>query len=153
MRLIRNIWLALAVFSLTLGQASAAQSASQEDNVRAAILLNLARFSDWSIRPSGNEKFKICSLTTPEMQKALNNLSGKPFNNGLLDVVTAHRLDDISNDCRIVYFSETNGLADLDLIKLAERGIVTIGQESDFVDRGGAIQIERHKKQTGIFHQ
>lgn len=124
----------------------------KESHLKAAILYNLARFSAWE-ETSGlpSDLFNVCTLSDPDMQDALDGLSGKNIHNRILSVTHLKTYADVSTDCQVLYVSssyiaESEDIEMLDLSEISQRGILTVGDTSDFLEFGGCISILRRGK-------
>lgn len=137
-------------FSLPV-DASADHSA-KESNIKAAILYNLARFSQWSEdHVLMDEKFNVCTLSNTDMNHALDDLSGKSIHGRKIDVIHLQDYAEVTQDCQVLYVSEAymseNDTTEmLDLSEITQKGILTVGETPDFLESGGCISIQRRGK-------
>lgn len=129
-----------------------ADHAPMESHVKAAILYNLARFSEWHEDHVLSEtSFNVCTLSEVDMEHALDALKGKTIHERSLDVTHLDNEEDITSDCQVLYVSSTyieehDDIEMLDLSKIAQKGILTVGETPDFIEFGGCITIQRFGK-------
>lgn len=127
---------------------------SKEHQVKAAILYNLARFSEWKTEDTSqqdetlNTDFTLC-VAHSGMREALQSLSGKPIHGQVIVVQVLQHASEITAACNIVFLSEeeTQGL---NLITLADLGILTIGDGDTFLEHDGCMSIRRYGPKLGF---
>jgi hypothetical protein len=119
-------------------------STVKEDNVKAAILYNLARFSEWSSLDSteSEQNFRICIAKNDKMTSALIQLAGKPIHGRALEVLELDNLAQVSNVCQILFISDSD-THDVNLLDIADMGVLTVGDGKKFLKRNGGIAICR----------
>ncbi len=141
---------AIALSLLCFSPTAHAQPIAETD-IKAAIIYNLARFSEWppAILPNDESSFRLCVLAQDPMAETLQTLSGKSLHGRPLDIQLIAERSEISNTCHLVFFSETIS-AELDFMAIAQRGILTIGDGKDFLDMNGGIAIRRRGKKLGF---
>ncbi len=127
--------------------ASTAETAS-ESQVKAAILFNLARFSEWSddIHAIPDGEFRICTRTTAIMQKALSNLSGKTIHDRKLIITHSARTEQTFKDCEVLFISKDQIPTSIDFQSIHDNGVLTVGDFKQFLSLGGAMSIQRQAK-------
>ncbi len=125
---------------------SHAATTMKESDIKAAIIFNLARFSEWPESSHHNEgdSFSICSHASKTMEAALDSLSGKVLHGRSLNVIHIYNIEDVSHDCEVLFIS--NIPENLDLDHLHGQGILTMSDQSTFTQNGGAMSIQRHGK-------
>jgi YfiR/HmsC-like len=119
-----------------------AQSAKPADSdVKAAYLLNFGKFVRQSSGQSPRSSFDVCLLGHDPMGRNIDDLAAKQSIANL--PVHVRRLSDVTQakGCAIVYFSsDENDRIREDLAILSPLDTLTVGDASDFLDRGGMIQ-------------
>jgi hypothetical protein len=126
---------------VSLGQGNSVTSAGRttsEYEVKAAYLLNFARFVEWPDVPpgQGNDPFSICIVGDDPFQGALDRLiegevvGGRP--------IIVRRLPRWQEPCRILFISRSERDA-FRILRQAGRGVLTVGEEPGFLSDGGMI--------------
>lgn len=137
-------------FSLSYSPMAYAQ-VSKEDKVKAAIIYNLARFSEWSLTPSVKKtsSFSMCVMADDVMRDALATLEGKEISGRYVKIMPlqSHRTN--TSNCHILYVPG-KAIQSFDLKKLAENGVLTIGDTENFLSAGGGITVLRTHNTLGF---
>lgn len=107
--------------------------ATSEYEVKAAYLLNFARFIEW---PASNEPFSICIVGDDPFQGALDRLVEGETVNGRSIIV--RRLARWQEPCRILFVSRSTRDVFL-ILRQTGRGVLTVGEEPGFLSVGGMI--------------
>jgi hypothetical protein len=128
---LRSFLAAALFFSsvIILGQGRA----TSEYEVKAAYLLNFARFVEW---PAGNDPFYICVVGDNPFQGALERLVEGESIDGRPIVVRS--LSRWQEPCRILFVSRSERDA-FRILRQAGRGVLTVGEEPGFLSDGGMI--------------
>ncbi|MEM1229148.1 MAG: YfiR family protein [Pseudomonadota bacterium] len=102
------------------------------DRLQAAMIYNLAKFVRWP-RSHRNRELRLCLVNASPVAEQLRSVSGRPVAGRRLNVdAAAARL----SRCDVqVYGVDAVPLA------AAERGILTIGTNPDFLNAGGMIAL------------
>jgi len=142
------------VMSLFLGMAAPADASAQstrEQQVKAAILYNLARFSVWPEErfQSEQSEFQICVQSADTMRPALEALSGKPINGREITLRELPSPDGVDAHCHILFLSASRTQA-VNLEALADQGILTVGDDREFMHDGGGIALRRNGAKIGF---
>lgn len=126
-------------------------NATKEETVKAAILYNLARFSEWKSTSleEENNRFWICATSHDPMIDALNTLEGKLIEGNKVTINILHEPSDNVSNCRILYLSKKVE-EKYDLNALTEKGILTVGERHEFLSKGGGIAIIRKDNKLGF---
>ena len=130
----------LVLFTVHDGTAAPRPSPTDADeySVRAAIIVNLARFALWS-EPLGDQ-FAICVSGEPAFAAALSAATqGKKIGDRPVRVqrLTAP-VDEV--DCRVLYIGRDERHVS-DLLVRTSRGVLTISDRSEFVQDGGHVRL------------
>jgi len=117
--------------------ARAADSAS-ENALKAAYLFNFAKFIEWpgALGPG----FKICSLGSNTLGKALDSLEGKSVKDRAVHVLHPAGVES-ARECQVVFVADN--LSGRELAALGNAGVLTVSDEEDFLDRGGHMLLAR----------
>ncbi|MEP3889802.1 MAG: YfiR family protein [Hellea sp.] len=137
-------------FSLSFSSMAYAQ-VSKEHKVKAAIIYNLARFSEWSLTPSTKEasSFSMCVMANDVMRDALATLKGKEISGRRVEIMPLLSHGANTSKCHILYVSG-KALQNFDLQKLAENGVLTISDTENFLSAGGGITVLRTHNTLGF---
>lgn len=135
---------------LAIGAAIPAKAATppSEEQVKAAILFNLARFSQWSETAKNvqTDNFKVCISSNDVMANALASMTGKTIHNRNFTLSHIDENWTRVDECAVLYLSAADTPISLDLDNLHSHGILTIGDSYDFIKQGGCMSIQRHGK-------
>jgi len=132
-------------FAVLAGVAYRAESAdfAREYMVKAAISLNLARFTEWPEGALGadNLNINLCVFGNKNMQQAFAQMEKKPLGKRSLHVIQMH--DPVHLDqCNMIYVSELEETALIQVLSLIEgQPALTIGERDDFLERGGLVNL------------
>ena len=133
--------LALAA-ALLAGAAVRPASAQRVDEYRlkAAVLYNLTKFVDWPADafPSAKAPFVICVLGADPFGPVLEeSLAGRLVGSR---AIVAKRIAEIEAGCHVLFVSnsEIRRLPSI-MDRLRDASVLTVGELSGFVDRGGVI--------------
>lgn len=130
----------LAALSLACQIAAAtAQGMPSEQSVRAAMVFNFLKFTEFPPESLGSQYLHLCiSVADPVQADALAALGGRRVWNRELVVV---RLGERSESCQVVYVdSRQRWNAAVDARSTA--GALTISSYHDFIGDGGILEIE-----------
>ncbi|MCX7087819.1 MAG: YfiR family protein [Methylococcales bacterium] len=118
--------------------------ATQEYTVKAAMALNLARFTDWpdSALKADDSVINLCVLGDNVVQDAFLQMDQKKVGHRTLSVIYLSRLRNV-DDCQVLYISglEKNIIIQL-LSEIKHKPILTIGEERTVVDYDGMVNLD-----------
>ena len=140
-RLFTSLLAAIAALQTHIGYADQLQ---YEDDLRAALVLGFARFSEWPVAREG--PIVIAVVGRPAMAAALERVSAGKVVNGRTILVRVLRHPAQAAGAHILYFGRSPGLRLPDVIQEA-RGpenkwpILTIGEEDRFLAAGGTVHL------------
>jgi hypothetical protein len=133
------ICLAIMIGLLSQFSARAAASESLEYQVKAAFLLNFARFIEWPPESfkSSDAPLSICILGEDPFDGSLDQIAGGEVVNGRK--VTIQRLGSapLPASCRVLFIGAHN--KDLKIPPDLGPGVLTVGEGEDFIRAGGMI--------------
>lgn len=130
----------LGSFSLA-ASSNAGPGSSSEYAVKAALLINFSRFTQWPEIVATNGNFNICIIGKNPFGDTLNYIVGKRLHG---DTVT---VNDVSNDdlrnCHIAFFSgrTSNRISKPDY-NAGKLPVLTISDVDGFSDNGGIIELK-----------
>jgi hypothetical protein len=117
---------------------------AQEYNVKAAISLNFARFTEWpeAALKKDSPSINLCVLGDNVVEQAFTELNNKQVGGRLLNVSYLTRLRSLEN-CQVVFVSglDKNKIIQL-LAEINKKPILSIGEQDYFIDYGGLVNLE-----------
>jgi hypothetical protein len=128
----------VAVVVLCGGLSLAQQRGMSEYEVKAAYLLNFARFVEWPPLTPGlpSEPFSICIIGDDPFQGALDRLTNGEGINGR--PILVRRVSRWQEYCQIVFISGSERDV-FRTLRQVGRGVLTVGEEEGFLSDGGLI--------------
>jgi len=141
--LLRQIPALIAVSLLLAGTIPvSAADATPEYQVKAAFLLNFSRFVEWppTAFASANDPFVIGIFGKDPFGAALDQIAaGKTINGRTLLIRRVSNLNELRS-CNLVFFPASDERGSTERVRvLAGLSILTIGEMSEFAERGGMI--------------
>ena len=135
--------LVLYVLSLGLSVSFASADSAQEYNVKAAITLNFARFTEWpqSAFKKDSANITLCVLGDNVVQQAFTEIDKKQVGARRLEVIYLSRLRNLE-ECQMLYVSglDKNKVIQL-LSEINNQHILSIGEQEFFIDYGGMVNL------------
>lgn len=131
--------LSVALFGLRPGGAADAPDAAPEYALKAAILYNVALFTDW---PRGlGEEVVLCVLGSEAFGPELDALNGEPLGPRRMAVRRLARLDPLA-ECNLVFISRAarEALPGV-LSSLADRPVLTVADSPGAARAGAGIYL------------
>jgi hypothetical protein len=118
--------------------------APPEDELRAALVLGFARFTEWPTPHEG--AIVVGVLGHPAIAEALERVAAGKTVNGRPVAVRALRAASQAPGCHIVYFGRLPGSKLADAVRDARAGdpksaLLTIGEDDRFLTAGGAVYL------------
>ncbi len=136
-------WFVLIFFSAAFSVSVQAQTTLSDAPVKAALVLNFARYVDWpdAAFASPADAVVMCLIGRDTLGGALLTLESKQIRNRPIKVKNGISVDDARN-CHIAFISDSEERRVVPLLrKLADKPILTISDISGFIDMGGGIGI------------
>ena len=136
--------LALGAFTaaaLAAGGARAADSLEQA-RVKAAFVLNFMKFTAWPAGPvTASKTIVLCATDGHPLAGQLHELEGREVRD--LQVRVVHRTADDSPPCDVIFVTRIDD-ATLNALRseVAARPILTISDQTGFLEQGGMIEIK-----------
>ena len=129
--------------ALGLPVALHADELAQEYQLKAAFLINFAKFITWPEQalPAGQQEFILCVVGDDPFGTALAGIEKKTVGGRTIRVARASSLKKIP-DCQMLFVSrsEADTLNQL-AAAIGRKGVVTVSDLPDFVEAGGHIQL------------
>ena len=118
--------------------------ASREYQLKAAYLLNFARFIYWPKGSflSADDKFNICVYGENPFGENLEYLLSKKIQNRSIKVNYKEDINNIA-DCRILFVSESGKINFYRMPSTMPKNILTVSDVEGFVSNGGMIEFIR----------
>ena len=129
-------------------QAANAASVEKEYRIKAALLINLLRFSSWPSKENDSPS-TLCIvgqsnlaplLPTIEKQK----IKGKPI------AITKVEEEQISTNCNVLFISKSAHLTQSKIKALNEMSILTVGEDKNILKQGGLVGLVRRYRNNNF---
>lgn len=124
-------------------QAAQAEDMAQEYQLKAAFLVNFAKFITWPEQalPVGQQEFILCVVGDDPFGSALAGIERKTVGGRTIRVVKSSSLKKIP-DCQMLFISrsEADTLNQL-AVNLPSKAVVTVSDLPNFIKAGGHIQL------------
>jgi len=137
------IRVALTVLCLICTVNLVAQARPSQYEVKAAYLFNFGKFAQWPTRmqQSRPPTFDICILGPDLMGQALDRLTAKEQIDGRPVRVLRVKKDEDARSCAVAFVNGSDGNEiNSELTALSGANVLTVGDQSEFLKRGGMIQ-------------
>ncbi len=125
----------------------------ENSTVIAAIVLNLARFTDWPVNTfaKADKSVRLCVLGDNITQDAFSQIDGKQVGSRRLSVIHLPRIKN-TEQCHLLYASAIDrGTAIQLLAELNGRPIFTVsGDDSHFLEDGGMVLLKLENGKMNI---
>lgn len=133
----------LLIASAFFSSAQHAQTPLSDAQVKAALVLNFARYIDWPEQAfaSPSDAVVLCLIGRDTLTGALSALEAKQIRNRPVKVKNSISVEDAHN-CHVVFISESEERRVASLLrKLVDKPILTVSDMTGFIDMGGGIGI------------
>lgn len=116
-------------------------AALPEDELKAALVLGIARFGDWPLR--ADAPIRIGVLGRADFVPVLERMvAGRMGAGGRRLQVKAVKNPDDAEGCQILYFADVSSRETRAAIdNLREAPVITVGDNDRFLDAGGAVHL------------
>lgn len=151
----RGLAAAIAVLAtLVLAAAPGRVAASaDEDEVKAAFLLNFTRFVDWPASSFGDatSPFVICVLDDAGFASTASKVIGDRTVGDRAVSVSGIGSVDAAGDCHILYVpSSQRGVHETVIATLADSSVFTVSDADGFAEMGGIANFKRAGSKLGL---
>lgn len=136
-RISKIIVITLLTFSLL-----SCSSQAGEAQLKAAYLLNFARFVYWPETAFENSKdiIYLCLYKTCPIEKSLRGLSNRTIQNKKISIEVVNTIDELEK-CHVVYFSKENEQDNILIMpRLKDRMLLTVSDSPGFFETDGLIE-------------
>jgi len=153
--LARTVVLAASMaFSLTISDDGLANNTSPEYAVKAAYIFNILRFAEAADNSlfSDTDEIRVCLLGDNKFGQYITPIASKVIKDKPLSIVNKDSLDQ-TRDCHLVFVGDSNRYSAKKVSKvLADKKIIVVGDNIDFVKNGGmfAFYIKNKKVRLGL---
>lgn len=116
----------------------------EEQNVLAALALNIVRFTTWPVEVQAQMKDEIdfCVVGDNMVQQSFDSIDRKAVGNKMLRVINLSRFRNFEQ-CHVLYISELKQNVLLQVfVEIRKQPLLTIGEGFDFAVQGGMIGLE-----------
>lgn len=123
------------VAAMTLGaDVQPSHAGSRQNEIKAAFVFNFARFTKWPPdRFEGpSDPIRVCAHEGHTLADALGTIDGKKVGARAIAVATYPAGGPLGTGCHIA-------LLPLGPVSIPQRGMLTVGETPDFIERGGAV--------------
>lgn len=138
-----RLFTGVSIFLLLATSSFAAEVDSRENRLKAAYLLNFARFVYWpeEVFSSSNPDMNICVYRDSGFLESIKVISDRKVNNRKIKLVLTESINAIDS-CHIMYFSQKvkNKFESLVPV-IGDKLMLTVSDVSGFVDNGGLIEL------------
>ena len=119
---------------------------SEEERVSAEMLYNIVRFSEWpeDIQNNSHIKYDICIYSNDKNVAVVSELRKKSKEENPVHVHILKNNEKINSECHVLYLSSGN-YDSLNLTEIAKLGIMTVGDELNFLQSGGQAIIAKNE--------
>jgi hypothetical protein len=138
-------------WSAIAGVPLSARQAIDEYDVKAAFLLNLAKFVEWPAIHNPTGTFDVCIYGDDPFGPALDRaVDGKSIQGGDVRVRRLENAESASL-CRIAFVrgEEVRKAQEL-LSAVGNAPVLTVGERREFVESGGVVQLDRRDRKVVI---
>lgn len=133
----------LIICILTIGlayPASAEKLQLQEQEIKAALLYNFLKYTDWPTRPAPGSSINLCVFGDDPFQGSLDPMGGRSVNQRDITVRHVRTISDTAS-CDLLFINADERERWLQLrTSLAGKSVLTVSDFSGFVVSGGMIE-------------
>ena len=133
-----GLFLLLALSPSALSTRDAFSQSVSEDDVKAAMVFNFLRFSTL---PNPSDKILLCVLSNYPGVNQIRALDGKSLGSSPVRIEIVEESAVLTRaQCQVAVYGELSPKAAGALQSLTRSGVLTIGQDAGFLERGGVIR-------------
>ena len=140
-RLLASCFL-MALGLIALPVHSLAQVKASEQDLKAAIIINMAMFVEWPPQSSlPGDRLNVCFLGNSPVAEALGNAEGRTVRNRIVRVSKVRTVG--LRDCHVVYVSAADNTQMSEIVAtLHNVPTLLVGDSPDFFTRGTMLNLE-----------
>jgi hypothetical protein len=127
--------------------ASCAQASVSKEQIKAALVFNFMKFTEWPSE-QGSAPLVLCLANADRRtEAAFGQVNGRVIDTRAIQVRPAHGAD--VGACHLLYVQDSTARDMLDRIAASHPKVLTVGDQEDFTEAGGAIGLV---EQNGRVH-
>lgn len=113
-----------------------------EDNVKAGLILNFAKYAEWPAAALAGDSLRVCGLGNQPLSGKLAQMHGRQVQGREIQVRASARIDEL-RDCHVLYVpaGEQQRL-DTMLRTLGQAPVLTVSDIDGFAQAGGIIGLK-----------
>ena len=131
---------ALLLLSFLTAPGPVRAQAPLEAEIKAAFVLNFARFAEFSLLPAEQKNIHICLSSSDEVFKHFSIIRDKEVRGRKVILRHLAPNETTFDQCQIVYFATVQKRSHEMTSNLIDSHVLTIGDQDDFIDQGGMIR-------------
>jgi len=114
-----------------------AHGEATREQIKAALVFNFMKFTEWPAEPA-NAPLVLCLASADRRtEAAFGQVNGRTIDSRTIQVRRLPGPDAAA--CHLVYFQDGNGREALERIAASNPKVMTVGDQDDFTEAGGAI--------------
>lgn len=135
----RLIIRSLLLLLVSLLPSAAIGAPAGEQQIKAAMIYNMAKFTDWPADALTADQFLICILGKGRLSKAVETLHGKPVRGKTIVVRSITQPSEAAN-CQILVLAESERKQSAAVLgKTQQYRLMTISDDDGFAKAGGTV--------------
>jgi hypothetical protein len=135
--------------TMAMLMSSQTHAATTESAVKAGFIYNFSKFIEAPGTPPTDARYNLC-ITGSSADDSFDALEGKPVGNLSLKLLRNVKPENFRN-CQMVFIAETSeDRAETTLKKLETLPVITVSDQSDFINKGGMIGLIRDGNRLGF---
>ena len=139
---VRNVWLVAILLAMLVPGGAVRADTVEEDSVKAAYLLNFAKYAEWPATVMGGGELYICTLSAQALSGKLESLQEKQVQGKQIRLRTVTRASEWRG-CHVLYLAaDEEQRADTILRNLAQFPVLTVSDAPGFAQAGGIIGLK-----------
>ncbi len=122
-----------------------------EYEVKAALLLKLAKFVSWPAASEGREQFGLCVAGNDKFKDALEPLRKQRVRNRPVVIERLTEGSGVPERCDLLYIAESDRHKIASLLRdLRGRPLLTVGEHAAFARSGGMVALQTRNRRVGF---
>ncbi len=118
----------------------------KDEDIRAALIFNILKFTEFSSPQTQNGQFNLCARSSDDIWSSLKALDGRSAGDYVIRVQDDQANPTMSIACDIAYIS--SDLPASRQNQIIKSSLLTFGETSDFIQKGGTIEFVKIGRQT-----
>lgn len=141
-----GLFVIVAGLCLLLVPLARAQTAERQYEIKSAFLYHFLQYADWdNSHDVGSAPLSICVLGADPFGAALDKLVEKQVDGRTIEVRRLSLSESDDGRCHVAFFPAETKLSAERLLRLQQRGVLTVGDGSEFTKKGGMIRLYQHR--------